>query len=108
MEAQVRAREAVRDVHARLEVVRFDGVRMLIDDKRGLDVPAGESVVRVRIDPLRLGRFTYEVQLQLRDGSGIALAEARRVFAVHDDSHAYPAGYHQPVEWRTFPAAVAT
>jgi lipopolysaccharide transport system ATP-binding protein len=108
VEAQLSAREAVGEVHARLEVVRFDGVRMLIDDKRGLDVPAGRSVVRVRLDPLRLGRFTYEVQLQLRDGSGMALAEARRVFAVHDDSHAYPAGYHQPVEWRTLPAAVAT
>ncbi len=108
VEAHLRAREALGDVHARLEVVRFDGVRVLLDDRRGLDVPAGQSVVRVRLEPLRLGRFTYEVQLQLRDTSGAALAEARRVFAVHDDLHAYPAGYHQPVEWRTLPAAVAT
>jgi homopolymeric O-antigen transport system ATP-binding protein len=106
--AHLTAREAVEDVHASLEVVRFDGVRALVDERHGIAVPAGESVLRARVDPLRLGRFTYEVQLQLRDGSGTALAEARRVFAVHDDLHAYPAGYHQPVEWRALPAAVAT
>ena len=106
--AQVTAREAVDGVHARLEVVRFDGVRALVDDRHGLSLPAGASTLRARVDPLRLGRFTYEVQLQLRDGSGAALAEARRVFAVHDDLHAYPAGYHQPVEWRALPAAVAS
>ena len=70
VEAHLTAREAVDDVHASLEVVRFDGVRVLVDERRGLDVPAGESVLRARVDPLRLGRFTYEVQLQLRDGSG--------------------------------------
>jgi hypothetical protein len=95
-------------VHARLEVVRFDGVRALVDDRHGLSLPAGASTLRAGVDSLRLGRFTYEVQLQLRDGAGVALAEARRVFAVHDDLHAYPAGYHQPVEWRALPAAVAS
>jgi lipopolysaccharide transport system ATP-binding protein len=106
--AELDARETVRDVRARLEIVRFDGVRVLSDDLDGLDVPSGRSVITAKVEPLRLGRFTYEAKLELWDGAGVALAEARRVFAVHDDLHAYPAGYYQPVEWRTLPAAVVS
>jgi lipopolysaccharide transport system ATP-binding protein len=108
VEARVRAGEPIRDARARLEVVRFDGVCALADVQDGLEVPSGDSVLRAELEPLRLGRFTYEARLQLSDRSGTPLAEARRVFAVHDDLHAYPAGYYQPVDWRTFPPALAT
>jgi lipopolysaccharide transport system ATP-binding protein len=107
VEARVHAGEPIRDARVRLEVVRFDGVCVLADAQDGLEVPTGDSVLRAELEPLRLGRFTYEARLQLSDRSGTPLAEARRVFAVHDDLHAYPAGYHQPVEWRTFPPAIA-
>jgi lipopolysaccharide transport system ATP-binding protein len=108
IEARLRSRESLGDVQARLDVVRFDGVRALADVRGGLHVPSGDSVLRAQLEPLRLGRFTYEARLKLSDRSGVPLAEARRVFAVHDDLHAYPAGYHQPVEWRAVPAAAST
>jgi hypothetical protein len=63
--------------------------------------------LHAELEPLRLGRFTYEARLELLDADGRVLADARRVFAVHDDFHAYPAGYHEPVEWRAVPATVA-
>jgi lipopolysaccharide transport system ATP-binding protein len=106
LEARVRSREPLQGVQARLEVVRFDGINALVDVREGLDLPSGEALLRAEIDPLRLGRFTYEARVQLSDSSGRPLAEARRVFAVHDDLHAYPAGYYQPVQWRTLPSAV--
>jgi lipopolysaccharide transport system ATP-binding protein len=106
LEARVTAGEALSEVQTRLEIVRFDGVRTLMSEHDGLDFPHGSSILRAELDPIRLGRFTYEARIELRDRSGAPLAEARRVFAVHDDLHAYPAGYHQPVEWRTLPPAV--
>jgi lipopolysaccharide transport system ATP-binding protein len=108
VEAHLRSSEPLDNVQARLEVIRFDGLRALFDVRAGLHLPSGDSVLRAALDPLRLGRFTYEARIQLSDRSGVPLAEARRVFAVHDDLHAYPAGYHQPVEWRALPAAAST
>jgi lipopolysaccharide transport system ATP-binding protein len=108
VQASVRSSELIRGAQARLEVVRFDGVRALANVRRELELPSGETLLRARLEPIRLGRFTYEALLQLSDASGAPLAEARRVFAVHDDLHAYPAGYHQPVEWRALPPAVTT
>jgi lipopolysaccharide transport system ATP-binding protein len=107
LEASLHSREPVSAVRARLEVIRFDGVRVLDAEQDDLELQSGDSVLRVELEALRLGRFTYEARLRLDDRLGRPLAEARRVFALHDDLHAYPAGYHQPVEWRTLPAAAA-
>lgn len=83
---------------ARLDIVRVDGFLVLRDEQE-LTLPAGTMPLAVSLGPMRLGRYTYRVRLELSAQDGTRLARAETAFAVEDHEHAYNSAYFQELEW---------
>lgn len=99
VEGVLRAGAALDNVEAQLDLIRFDGVLVARTVERALKLPRGRFVLRLDFDPMRLGRFTYQVRLRLMRADE-ELCQAQAVFAVEDHHHAYNASYYQDVVWR--------
>jgi homopolymeric O-antigen transport system ATP-binding protein len=98
IEALVSSRRAHDPVRARIELVRGDGMLVFRDEKE-VCLAEGETPLVISLGPMRLGRFTYRVRLELEAGDGSALAQSETGFAVEEHLHAYNAAYCQDVEW---------
>lgn len=98
IEALVSSRRALDGVRARLALVRGDGLLVFQDDET-VSVAQGETPVVISLGPMRLGRFTYRVRLELEAADGRGLAQGETAFAVEEPLHAYNAAYYQDVEW---------
>lgn len=98
IEALVSSRRALDPVRARIELVRGDGM-LVFRDAKAVSLAAGETPLMISLGPMRLGRFTYRVRLELEAHDGSALAQGETGFAVEEPSHAYNAAYCQDVEW---------
>jgi homopolymeric O-antigen transport system ATP-binding protein len=86
------------DVRARLDIVRIDGL-LVLRDEQTIRLAAGSTPLAVSLGPMRLGRYTYRVRLELSASDGTRLARGETAFAVEDHEHAYNSGYYQEVEW---------
>ena len=98
IEALVSSRSALGHVRAQIELVRGDGF-LVFRDETAVSLAKGETPLVISLGPMRLGRFTYRVRLQLAAPDGSLLAHAETTFAVEDPVHAYNAAYYQDVEW---------
>ncbi|HZT93717.1 MAG TPA: ABC transporter ATP-binding protein [Gaiellaceae bacterium] len=85
-------------VRARLDIVRVDGF-LVFRDERELSLADGTTPLAASLGPMRLGRYTYRVRLELSAADGGSLARAETAFAVEDHEHAYTCGYYQELEW---------
>jgi len=97
IDAAVSSEHPVRAV-ARLDILRVDGF-LVFRDEQGLSLPVGTTPLAVSLGPMRLGRYTYRVRLELSAQDGTPLARAETAFAVEDHEHAYNSAYFQDVEW---------
>lgn len=97
IDATVSADRPLRCV-ARLDIVRVDGF-LVFRDEQELSLPAGTMPLAVSLGPMRLGRYTYRVRLELAAQDGTPLARAETAFAVEDHEHAYNSAYFQELEW---------
>lgn len=98
IEALVSSRRALDPVRARIELVRGDGM-LVFRDEQAVSLAEGETQLVISLGPMRLGRFTYRVRLELEAGDGSAVAHGETGFAVEEHLHAYNAAYWQDVEW---------
>jgi homopolymeric O-antigen transport system ATP-binding protein len=98
VEASVSSDRPVESVRARLDVVRVDGILVLRDECE-LTLHKGTTPLTASLGPMRLGRFTYRIRLELTRPDGSFLARGQAAFAVEDHVHAYNSGYYQDVEW---------
>ena len=98
VEAVVSSKEAHDAVRARLDLVRVDGI-LVFRDERELSLTAGTTPLVISLAPMRLGRFTYRLRLELVSRDGESLAKAETAFAVEDHLHAFNSSYYQDVEW---------
>ena len=96
--ASVSSERPLEDVRARLELIRVDGF-LVFRDEQTLSLPQGTVPLAASLGPMRLGRYTYRVRLELSAPDGTALARAETAFAVEDHEHAYNSGYYEEVEW---------
>jgi lipopolysaccharide transport system ATP-binding protein len=97
IDATISSDRAQRSV-ARLEILRVDGF-LVFRDEQELSLPAGTMPLAVSLGPMRLGRYTYRVRLELAAQDGTPLARAETAFAVEDHEHAYNSAYFQELEW---------
>ena len=98
IDAVVSSSHAHHGVRARLDIVRVDGF-LVFRDEEEISLREGATPVTVALEPMRLGRYTYRVRLELTAPDGTALARGETAFAVEDHDHAYNSGYYQDVEW---------
>ena len=98
VEAVVSSNRTLDPVSARIDLVRSDGLLIFRDEKK-VSLAEGETPLEISLGPMRLGRFTYRVRLELVDADGTRLARSETAFAVEDHRHAYNAAYYQDVEW---------
>jgi ABC-type polysaccharide/polyol phosphate transport system ATPase subunit len=89
-------------VLARIDIIRVDAL-LVFHDEQEVSLSEGTMPLVVSLGPMRLGRFTYRVRLELVAPDGILLAQAETAFAVEDHTHAYNCGYYQEVEWALQP-----
>lgn len=98
IEALVSSRCPLDAVRGRIELVRGDGF-LIFRDEESLSLTEGVTPLLISLGPMRLGRFTYRVRLELFAPDGSVLARGETAFAVEDHAHAYSAAYYQDVEW---------
>jgi ABC-type polysaccharide/polyol phosphate transport system ATPase subunit len=98
IEALVSSRRALDGVRARLALVRGDGM-LIFRDEQAISLAEGKTPVVISLGPMRLGRFTYRVRLELEAADGGLLAQGETAFGVEEPLHAYNAAYYQDVEW---------
>src|SRR5207245_2580867 len=79
----VSSRHALDGFRARIELVRSDGVLIFRDEKM-VSLVVGETPIAISLGPMRLGRFTYRVRLELAAADGSVLARGETAFAVED------------------------
>lgn len=98
VDAEIKSDRPLEDVRARLDVVRVDGILVFRDERR-LSLDAGSTPVLVSLGPMRLGRFTYRLRLELEASDGTPLGRGQTAFAVEDHLHVFDSSYYQAVEW---------
>lgn len=98
VDAAISSEQPLANVRCRLDVVRIDGL-LVFRDEREVALAEGTTPLAVSLGPMRLGRYTYRVRLELLTGEGAPLARGETAFAVEDHDHAYNSGYYQEVEW---------
>jgi lipopolysaccharide transport system ATP-binding protein len=98
VEAEISSPRVREAVQARLDLVRVDGV-LIFREEQKISLPEGVTPLVVSFGPLRLGRFTYRLRLELFDPQGELLGRAETAFAVEDHTHAYNSSYYQELEW---------
>jgi homopolymeric O-antigen transport system ATP-binding protein len=98
LDALVSSRSPLEQVHAQIELVRGDGF-LIFRDEETVSLAEGVTPLVVFLGPMRLGRFTYRVCLELTAPDGSILSRGETAFAVEDHVHAYNAAYYQDVEW---------
>lgn len=98
LDAAVSSERPLDGVRCRLDIIRIDGL-LIFRDEQELSLPAGVTPLAVSLGPMRLGRYTYRVRLELSAPDGTPLARGETAFAVEDHEHAYNSGYYQEIEW---------
>ncbi len=98
IDAVVSSQHARNEVRAQLDIVRVDGI-LVFRDEQTIALLDGTTPLAVSLGPMRLGRYTYRVRLELSASDGTPLARGETAFAVEDHEHAYNSGYYQEVEW---------
>jgi ABC-type polysaccharide/polyol phosphate transport system ATPase subunit len=102
VEAAVSSERPLEGVVARIDVVRVDAL-LVFRTEQTMSLSDGLTPLVVSLGPMRLGRFTYRVRLELTAPDGELLAQAETAFAVEDHVHAYNCAYYQEVAWSLRP-----
>jgi len=98
VEALVSTRRPYERIRATIELVRGDGF-LIFRDEATVALATGRTPLLISFGPMRLGRFTYRVGLELSTPEGESLARGQTAFAVEDHAHAYNAACYPDVEW---------
>jgi len=98
VEAAIASERQIDSACCRLDVVRIDGL-LVFRDEREISLQDGRNELAVFLGPMRLGRYTYRIRLQVTASDGTPLAHRETAVAVEDHEHAYTCGYYQEVEW---------
>ncbi len=98
VDATVSSERPLEGVRCRLDIVRIDGL-LVFRDEQEVSLLEGVTSLAISLGPMRLGRYTYRVRLELSASDGTPLARGETAFAVEDHEHAYNSGYYQEIEW---------